>query len=672
MQSNIILHDGDQPNGNGSSNGGNGAGNGAGKSAAVRLSTHVTHGPRAIRGSRNPSPGSPIPVNSQTQSLLARSAEREPKGLVKLVENIEKDYQFKLGYLVIAAMVESAEVSISVDDCGCSDKAVAAANERLAQVLADNLTAKWSSAVPHAMRAFAYGRQAFERAYRIDPKTELALLDALDPLPFERTRMLLGDDGHYLGVEVTGKGDTVVLDSASTWWFGLDATAACPHGRSRYLGAPFEVYKRRRLLDDREDVFDSKFSLGISVGHAPSAPLQHPIAGKGEIAERDENGQPIDPMDQLTKAYLMAEAGGIICLPSDQYTSEQGGGKMYELDQIQLKPDASPLENRRRVLDAAALRSIGVPERAVTQDAETGSLAMAQAHLAVLNHTVEGVLKQIAESYQHVVIDEAVKINFPASSRPTLTIAYKLPDAETRELVLQLVSGLFAGPVVSPLITHEVVPIDKLLEVSGLPVGDGVAEKLAAIKAEAEKLAAAGMGVGVGGAGGNIGSDIVSSPRLPAGATPASPIAPTTSGVSATTDASGEQVDVQETALNGAQIDSLLSIASQLGQGLVPSEGARELMKAAFPGMDRQRIDRIISAFSRFTPKPGPAVPATTPMRLQTEPATDTDPTDPTDPPADLGTWEDHYSRLREQVAAKRTEIAAALANRGAPDRGRL
>jgi hypothetical protein len=67
-------------------------------------------------------------------------------------------------------------------------------------------------------------------------------------------------------------------------------------------------------------------------------------------------------------------------------------------------------------------------------------------------------------------------------------------------------------------------------------------------------------------------------------------------------------VDVQATALNGAQVSSLLAIANQLSIGELPKEGARALIEAAFPATPKELIDTIVSEVEKHAKnRPAPA-----------------------------------------------------------------
>lgn len=74
-----------------------------------------------------------------------------------------------------------------------------------------------------------------------------------------------------------------------------------------------------------------------------------------------------------------------------------------------------------------------------------------------------------------------------------------------------------------------------------------------------------------------------------------------------------EGESVQETALNGAQVTSLLAIVTQVAEGTLPRQTAVEIIVSAFP-IDRQQADRILGEVGRgFTPATEPEEVAESP-----------------------------------------------------------
>jgi hypothetical protein len=356
-----------------------------------------------------------LPTSTMHRSILRSVRQEEPKSIVRLVEEIERDYQFKLGYLVIQALVQSARASIEVEAPG---------DESRATRLGDNLQRTWAQSLPQATRAFAYGRAAFERTYRYDRAANLHLVASLDYLPPEHSELVLGEDGAFAGVRLATEEGSVLLGPERSWWFALDPTATAPHGRSRYLGAPQEIWRARRKLEEEERIWFSKFALGHGVARAPDA---HAAPARFQDGPGD-SGEIVDPMEALRRELAAIESGGVLILSSKTYAD---GKYHYDYQESQGLRDSTPIEHRRQMLDVAALRSLGIPERAVTQDGQTGSRAVAQVHLEVLYRTAEGIVEQIAASFDRYVVAKAVEVNWPERRRPAHRVRWSPIGAET-------------------------------------------------------------------------------------------------------------------------------------------------------------------------------------------------------------------------------------------------
>ena len=405
-----------------------------------------------------------LPKAAVHKSILRSAAKQEPTTIVRLVDSIEQDYQFKLGYLVIESLVKSAPISIEIETLDPGR------DQSRAEVLVDNLEAVWSQALPSAIRAFAYGRAAFEKTYRFDRANGVYLVADLDYLPPEYTELVLDGDGCFAGVKLAVGKESTLLEPSRAWWFALDPTATEPHGRSRYLGAPFDVWKERRQLEEQERIWYSKFAIGHGVARAPERvePLP-PYQASGNKTLDDGSGTN-DPMEVLRHELASIESGGILILSSRTYPD---GTPLYDYKESEGQRDSSPLEQRRQMLDVAALRSLGIPERAITQDDRSGSRAMAQVHLEVLYRTCEGILDQLIASYQQYVIRKAVEINWPENRRPSFRMRYRpIGDASTttnEDANAALARKLVSDQRLPDLSQSNVVDIGRLLTGAGIP-----------------------------------------------------------------------------------------------------------------------------------------------------------------------------------------------------------
>lgn len=408
-----------------------------------------------------------VPKGKVSSGPLAKAAIQEPKGIAKLVEAVEKDYMFLLAYLVIKSTIEAAKFSVESE------------GDPRGERLANNLAEVWKESLAHMIRCVAFGRSAFEKWYAYDRASGLQLVGGLDYLDFQYTKMRLSDDGAFEGIELTVKDRTECLGPERCWWLALDPTAREPHGRSRYLGAPLEVWKLRQGLDKNEEKWQKRFALGHGFAKAPSEYPTDGSVGKGDIGEKNPDGTPANPIIDMQQVLENISSGGSAVVASGNHPD---GSPLYEYNPPASRQDAGPIENQRKRLDAAALRSMGIPERAVTQDDATGSYAMAEVHWRVLGSTCEGILSQIRASFQKYVIDKAVQINFAAGTKLT-AVTQPINDTAMRVLVTEIVKAVAMQPQLSPLLAQGVIDLGKLLEITGLPAGDDVEGKLAAIAA---------------------------------------------------------------------------------------------------------------------------------------------------------------------------------------------
>ena len=74
----------------------------------------------------------------------------------------------------------------------------------------------------------------------------------------------------------------------------------------------------------------------------------------------------------------------------------------------------------------------------------------------------------------------------------------------------------------------------------------------------------------------------------------------------------GEGAAVQDTALNGAQVTSLIQIAESVAGGALPAESALAMVQAAFPAIGADVAGKIIGPLKDFKPA-APAAPKETP-----------------------------------------------------------
>jgi len=413
--------------------------------------------------------GQPVAMPSSAANL--KTHDENQSKIERLVKDIEDDPQFKLGYLTIAALVQYANVTVETSS-----------TEPAAIRLAAHLQEQWYRTVGGMMRAFGYGRQAFEFWYQCEPRGGLRLLDKISPLPFSQTereadgRIKVGKDGR--------DGDAPRLGEDCSWFLTVDADAEYPDGKSRYIGAAEAVSAQRKLLSKNYSTYLGKFANGVAVARAPAQYPEAALTGKGDVGQVDDAGRPLSPQADLADSWRKAESGGVIVMSSA--TDPESNLPLFDLSLQTIQPQSAALENKERKLDDAALMSIGVPPRAVSQDGSVGSLALSETHRKVLNATIEGLLTQFATQFEAGPAKQVAIVNF--GGLVEFKVTWQPLEEDRTQLVLELVKGIVASPAVSPLITEEVLDFDKLLDIAAIPKGKDVKAALLRIN-EAAKIA---------------------------------------------------------------------------------------------------------------------------------------------------------------------------------------
>jgi hypothetical protein len=394
---------------------------------------------------------------------------RPPKDLDELSDLFEEDEMFLLGLLVIIAVIKATQITVS-----------SRSDEPRAKALAANLTMRLKQATETAIRkAFGRGRACHEIEFAFNERTGNHELMPPDYLELKQTSAIMGEDGIEGVAYEFEKRKIRVLGVGQFWWLSIDGGRKNPAGRSRWLGAPWRVYRKRRVQDQNYATWMKKFALGFGVMYAPS---EYPSTNKNRMspyADTNMDGTPADPMEHAQAALATVRGGDDLVLPADVYPDSTA--RMWEYKPPENKQDAGPLENRQKMLDAAALRSIGVPERSVTQDSDVGSNAMSQTHVQMLIMTASGIGKQMADSFQKQVVEYAEQINTPPGVDWGLEVIYPDVDPEVVVRVLDIIKSVVGSAQPSPLITSGVLDLGRMLTIAKLPTGDHIEQRMAKV-----------------------------------------------------------------------------------------------------------------------------------------------------------------------------------------------
>jgi hypothetical protein len=520
-----------------------------------------------------------IPLRQKTEgvhhgrvAVLAAKRIRvsEPKALPDKVKKVEAVPVVKLAKRVLVSTIQTSEITIEVE--GGDDRA---------QTLADNLTEQFVKALPKMVEAFGFGRVAAELWDKTSDDGRTNLLGGVDTLSFKRTEMVI-EKGEFAGIKFKAGTEPVTIPPEWSWWCAIDATAEEPHGRSRYDDAVMEAWKAWAENKKRRKLYNDRFANGWGFGKAPSQYPKEVLEALGPEGQTYPDGKPINPITDMKMGVEGMRDGDVLVVDS---ATDANGNPLYEFAPPQSRQDSSTLETERQACNDDLLRALGFPERSVTQNTEVGSNSMAQTHADPKDSLCEDILSQICASYQEQVIDRFVKLNYK-HGQVKLTIKFEPLADPTRGLIIELLKGIVEQPTPSPLVTHDIVDIAKMMEVAGVPAGIDVEDKLKAIRAQAamQMIGAAPLGG------------------------PETPPAIEAEDEETVEAPGGETVEagaVSDTALNGAQIASMLEIMAQLSMKAMSPETSLQLLKLAFPTIDVAEIARLVKSTVKYTPPPG-------------------------------------------------------------------
>jgi hypothetical protein len=382
---------------------------------------------------------------------LAELRTPEAKDVAELSERMRRDYQVQLAELVLVANLKAAHVTISV-----------IGGDERAALLASHLQRLWDSSLTGMTAAIGDGRVAYEKIWDYDPDANLSHIRKLEPLPFRLTSMRLTEQGEFNGIDLTARPEPLSIPPEKSWWLALDPTAGEPHGRSRYVGAPHEVWKERREAIRLRKLFLKRFAVRAGVAHIPPT-------------VEDERGQLIDNFEATGKAIDELLAGGMLLFPN---TRDPQGNYEYDYTDPPSTLDPSPIDTVIDGLDAEQLRAFGVPEKTVIEGQAVGSFAMVSQQMLILYAVVEGLLSQFVDSFQKYIIDKVVEANYCRLTAPRITASYIPLTQQPNSLLADLVRSILTAPQLSPLVASGAIDLPQMLEDAGIPVTADLAERL--------------------------------------------------------------------------------------------------------------------------------------------------------------------------------------------------
>lgn len=330
---------------------------------------------------------------------LADLRVEEPKDQADLAEKMRSDCMVQFAEFVLKANLKTAMVTVTCE--GGDQRAVA---------LADQLQQLWFDALPSMCQAIGDGRVAYEKVWGYDPTNNLNVIERLEPLPFRQTEMELDPDGEFNGLVLKVGENGLPLSPHKCWWLALDPTVLEPHGKSRYAGAPLEVWKQRQHTFNLRSKYLRRFALRGGVIHMPPT------------IRNEQTGQIEDNFKNMAAAIESYYVGGVMMFPNTPGPGKEGFDHQWTEPPTAMDP--SPLEMVLEGQDTEQLRSFGIPEKTVIEGEAVGSHAMVSIQMLTLLAVVEDLLGQFCNSFKKQVIENAVQVNYRGMTAPVFAISF--------------------------------------------------------------------------------------------------------------------------------------------------------------------------------------------------------------------------------------------------------
>jgi hypothetical protein len=191
----------------------------------------------------------------------------------------------------------------------------------------------------------------------------------------------------------------------------------------------------------------------------PPVVVKYPI-GKTQTATSGTTPTFKDNQEIARDAAKSFQPDSIITLPSDEIKTQSGKTGEWSIDVLQDTTRIDAFVDAKEKLDVRKLRSILVPERAVTQDVGTGSFRMAESHIWIMMESLKGLIGDIAEQTNEFIIPPLVKYNF-GDKAPKATVTIEEIGRELTASLFEIYLGMIQTGKAHP----SVKKIEKVLNV---------------------------------------------------------------------------------------------------------------------------------------------------------------------------------------------------------------
>jgi hypothetical protein len=365
-------------------------------------------------------------------------------------KRMRRDGQIALGLAAIKAPL--MDVSWCVE---CADAAVAAVVEAV-------LAPVWREVMRSSLNAVDFGFQAHEKVWAIRPLTatdrdgrrhtlpQAAVLQAVRDLDPEYVTMLADETGRFAGFRYGGASEGVVVPAEKAYVVSFGKEWGDLYGTSR-LDAAYEPWYWASVMY----LFCNRYF---------ERKADPAIVATGPAEERvDAHGVATPALEHLNRLAANLRGGGTVTLPyePDEATGRNRWAVEYLLDDKRADQFLEYLNH----LQALKLRSVLVPERVLTQDAATGTQAMARTHTDTFLRMEETLLADLADHVNQFLAPQVVRYNFGPDAPPATVRLGPIADGQEEYLRRIVAEALASKPEVA-----KIADWVKLLSAANVPM----------------------------------------------------------------------------------------------------------------------------------------------------------------------------------------------------------
>lgn len=368
------------------------------------------------------------------------------------LDKMSKHHQIGFGTAFIQMPLETVDWWID-----CEDDDI---NSFLQQALGD----VWRRLVKSAMKAVTFGCAPHEivwaeqQAYRVwneDLKVDNTMplayvfdrIKAVDP---QYTTLKLEAD-RFAGFEQMGGGD---VPKEKGFWFTHDEIFGNLYGRSRYIHSYDPWYWSAIVV-----AFANRY-LERSGSPTPKGTAPEGFTNVGTEDNPDDKNN-LDLIQEIAEAV---REGAAVSLPSS--TAEEAGWDLEYLTDDNRGAAFVPMLEK---YDSWMLRGLFIPERALTQDTEVGSNAMASTHADMFIMSEESLISDMADAVSDMIIPSLLLYNFGAKA-PRARVKVKGFTDERKGLIKEIFVGMIQSGQAQPA-------AEELARELDIPMADGAGEQ---------------------------------------------------------------------------------------------------------------------------------------------------------------------------------------------------